>query len=139
MKPLTPGDAKPAGISINFATVLCDLDGKELRWPSSRMDPRTGYDPTPGEGDPITLGSVCVGSLQAALEEDRPLSIEEKMKRGDLADYIWGARKRGKPVPMAAAEIAMLTQRIGKTHPLIVAHRACRLLDPNLSKAREAE
>jgi hypothetical protein len=75
---------------------------------------------------PATLSRVAATALIQAYADEANLDGETKVKRFALAMKVTGAKKLG----LAAEEIAVLKERIGKAYGPLIVGRAYQLLDP---------
>lgn len=104
-------------MNIELATEITDLDGNVLEKDGSK------------EGSPkekLTLGLVAVTALVTPVQSEQHLPAEERFKRGELAQRIYG-----KPsADLKAEEVVMIKSVIGKLYSPLIVFRAWTLLDP---------
>ena len=109
-------------MKINFATEVCDLDGKAV----------TENDLT------LTLKSIAVNALLLTLtgENGQPeqLSGENKVCHALLAQRIYSEEN----IDLTAEEIVLLKTRIGSIYSPLVVMQAWNALDPTLEKSNKA-
>ncbi|OIP29742.1 MAG: hypothetical protein AUK23_10140 [Deltaproteobacteria bacterium CG2_30_43_15] len=89
-------------MKIDFSKIITDLSGKPIR-----KDAETD----------TCLSHVCTEALLSIYQGDEQLPRDEKLKRGKLAEKIYGQSI----LDVTVAEVAMLQTLIGKAYgPLIV-------------------
>ncbi len=91
-------------------------------------------------GNPFTLRSVCVDSLDMELELDertgRPkASGKERREKARLADRIYGAKE---PINLTSEEIVLLKTAVERRFSSnLLYYQVCYLLEPDLAGADE--
>ena len=99
-------------MKINFEQGIFNLDGTEMKTE---------------KGEPFTLRNACVVSLDAATDEVRKMTGEDKFKRGQLAARIYRTKE---PINLKAEEIAIIKTAIGFVYGPHIIHETWNLLDP---------
>jgi hypothetical protein len=111
---LTPASA------ADFSKPLIDADGKPMCIVQTKED-----EDCPA-GQAATLGRVVRAALYAQFPDEQNLSLDEKLKRGDLAQAITGAGE----IKLKAEDIALMKKAVGKAYGPLVVWAAVRELDP---------
>jgi hypothetical protein len=107
-------------VDVDFSAVITDQDGMPV------ID--CAGSPKDCEGKPpLTLGKVAMRALTASFEDERALTGEEKLKRGDLA---LRAYKSERSMQMTAEEVALVKRLIAKGYGPLIVVRTWPLLDP---------
>lgn len=96
-------------MKIQWATVLKDMDGKELTAEGSK---------------PLTLSRVAINALSQLTQDDQNLDGEAKFKLGLLANKIYTEPE----ADFEAEEIAKVKERIGKLYAPFAVFQAYNLL-----------
>lgn len=73
-----------------------------------------------------TLGRVVRAALYAGFPDEQNLSLDEKLKRGDLAMTITGATD----INLKAEDIALMKKVVGKAYGPLIVWAVVRELDP---------
>lgn len=107
--------AQAPGPTVDFATVLSDLDGKPL--PAGDADHPALQ---------LTLGFAATRALCIAYPDEQSVAPEEKLKRGRLALRI----EADPHAKLTAEEVATVKKLIAKAYGPLVVARAWPLLDP---------
>lgn len=106
--------------AADFSKSLLSADGKPIcgvEQPEGKECP---------DGKTITLGQVVRGALYASFPDEQNLSLDEKVRRGDLAFAI----RNGGDVPLKAEDIALMKRLVGKAYGPLIVWAAVRELDP---------
>ena len=87
-----------------------------------------GYDEEPlKEGDKvITLAMICCNALMSQTEEDAKLSGEDKLKRFDLATFIYASKGF---CEMKVEDVALIKTLVGKFYGPMVVGPVWKLLE----------
>ena len=75
----------------------------------------------------LTLGDACAHALHSVSPEEREVTWEQKWSWSTLAERV---RKDSK-ASLNAAEIRLITRRLGKLYGGLILMQAIPLLDPN--------
>lgn len=78
-----------------------------------------------------TLGRTIRGALYATFPDEANLSLDEKLKRGDLAQALVGASE---DVKFKAEDIALMKKVVGKAYGPLVVWAVVRELEPKDAK-----
>lgn len=109
--------ASPA-MAADFSKPLLDADGKNICIAQ--------VDPCPDDKI-ATLGKIVRAALYASFPDEQNLSLDEKLRRGDLAQQITGVSE----IKIKAEDIALMKKVVGKAYGPLVVWSAVRELDPH--------
>jgi hypothetical protein len=97
-------------MKVDFRTLILDHKGNPIK---------------EADGD-LTLGDVTSLSLLMAIEDDKKIDGKEKTRRFKLALKAEGEQD------LSVADVQMIMDRVGKTHPTLICGRVWEILDPEL-------
>jgi hypothetical protein len=104
-------------MKVDFSVLILDHHGKEIPDAASTEDPKAS----------LTLRDVCHRSLLQPSTENQALTLEEKLKRGRLADKIFGTHE---PINLSAEQLTLLKAEVAKTQTIFMTTKVCDLVDP---------
>ena len=102
---------------VDFSSPIRDLDGKPV--PSCAADTAECH-------APLTLSHVAEMALLSPSEGREQQSLEEKVKRFELAVGLHAGGK----LPLSVEDVALLKRLIGSAYAPLVVGRANEILDP---------
>lgn len=104
--------------AADFSKPLIDADGKIIC--------AVVAEGTCPEGQTFTLGRAVRAALYASFPDEQNLSLDDKLKRGDLAQAITG----GGDIKLKAEDIALMKKVVGKAYGPLIVWAVVRELDP---------
>lgn len=107
-------------MALDFSKPLMDADGKPI------CVVQVAEGATCPDGSAATLGRVVRAALYAQFPDEQNLSLDDKLKRGDLAQAITGAGD----IKLKAEDIALIKKVVGKAYGPLIVWAAVRELDP---------
>lgn len=111
-------------MKIQFAVVLKDWDGDDMK----EIDAKASKPGEPVVTRPLTLGGACRNALNM---QENGLTLEEQVKRGNLAGAIHKAEKDVSPIDLTAEQVVLIKTQVGKVgYPPVVVAAIVPLLDP---------
>lgn len=77
------------------------------------LDYRGNTFPSPKDGRALTLKDIVLTAMDAVLKEDATATVDDKMKRDDLAGRIW----RGEAAELPLEQAALIKARVNAVYP----------------------
>ena len=113
-------------MKINLKQALRSFEGEVLKKPVQTEKKDKRGQPVIERRD-MTLGTVCIDSLQAIYQDEKNLEAEEKMRRFVLAEEIYLADEE---MDIKDDQVVLLKKVIDKAFPsMLVVGQAYRMLE----------